>query len=61
MSTRDTSSYTRTEDPPETRLARLMSKELGAHIDAKTLSLFLRHHWTKVSCLAHKIHETDCC
>ena len=60
MSTSHLISYTPTLESPETRLAKLMSRELGASIDARTLSLFLRHHWTKVSCLAHKIHETDC-
>jgi hypothetical protein len=41
-------------------LARLMERQLGyvdGHIDNIALRLFIRAHWSKVSQLAHTIHE----
>lgn len=41
-------------------LARLMERQLGyveGHIDNIALRLFIRAHWTKVSSLAHAIHN----
>ena len=45
---------------PAKDLARLMERELGycyGHIDPIALRLFIQAHWSKVSLLAHAIHE----
>lgn len=42
---------------PHDKLAELMSRELGASINAPALRLFLKHHWSKVSVLAHAVHD----
>lgn len=41
-------------------LARLMERQLGyseGHIDQIALRLFIRAYWSRVSHLAHAIHE----
>lgn len=41
-------------------LARLMERQLGyedGYIDNIALRLFIRAHWSKVSRLAHQIHD----
>jgi hypothetical protein len=43
--------------PPHKRLASLMNRELGTDIDPRLLRLFIKHHWSKVSTLAHQIHD----
>ena len=48
-------------EAPEVALARLIKRELGADIDSKALPLFLRHKWSRVTALAHKIHDSDGC
>jgi hypothetical protein len=42
---------------PHQKLAELMSRELGVSINAPALRLFLKHHWSKVSVLAHAVHD----
>ena len=42
---------------PEKRLASLMYRELGVQINEQALRMFIRAHWSKVSALAHDIHD----
>jgi hypothetical protein len=39
------------------KLAQLMKREMDVEVNPKLLRLFLRAHWSKVSALAHAIHE----
>lgn len=52
-------SVSATRNTPEMRLSRLMSRELDVTVDPRLLRLFLKHHWSKVSALAHEIHEEE--
>lgn len=47
------------ESKPEEKLAKLLRDETGSVVDAKMLRLFLRANWSKVTALAHRIHEQD--
>lgn len=42
---------------PHQKLASLMSRELDTPINAAALRLFLKHHWSKVTVLAHAVHD----
>lgn len=48
------------EDPnerPEVALAKEFEKNLGAKMDPVALRLFLLHRWSRVTVLAHAIHD----
>lgn len=42
---------------PEKVLAAMMARDLGVTVEPRTLRLFLQARWSKVSALAHRIHE----
>lgn len=42
---------------PERRLSELMLRACGISLDPFLLRLFLTCHWSKVSMLAHRIHD----
>jgi hypothetical protein len=45
------------------QLARLMERELNypeGHINPVALRLFIKAYWSRVSMLAHAIHEEGC-
>jgi hypothetical protein len=42
---------------PETRLARLMERELHLAIHPSAFRRFIVAHWSKISALAHQIHD----
>jgi hypothetical protein len=44
---------------PEQKLATLMNRELGSAINKRELRLFIKAHWSKISTLAHAIHDTE--
>lgn len=46
------------ERPPERRLADLMLRELESPYEPAHLRAFIQRHWSKVSMLAHQIHDT---
>jgi len=43
----------------EITLSRLIEKETGASIEPKLLRLFIKAKWSRVTTLAHSIHEQD--
>lgn len=43
--------------PPEDELSRMLASDLGVSVDPKALRMFLRYRWTRVSSLAHRIHD----
>jgi len=50
----------KTSEQAGKELARLMERQLGyteGHIDNIALRLFIRAYWSRVSSLAHIIHE----
>jgi len=49
----------REPEAAESRLASLMQREMNVAIDPKMLRLFLLHHWSKVTKLAHEVHEAS--
>jgi hypothetical protein len=42
---------------PEYKLADMMTRDLAVKIDPNLLRLFLQLHWTKITKLAHDIHD----
>jgi len=44
---------------PEERLADLIYREAGVKIDKHVIRMFIRANWSKVSALAHAIHEME--
>ena len=42
---------------PETRLARLMERELHLAIAPSAFRRFIIAHWSNISALAHQIHD----
>lgn len=43
---------------PAEKLAMLMNKDLGTAISARTLELFIIARWSRISALAHDIHDS---
>lgn len=39
------------------KLAHLMNKDLGTSVSPSTLELFILARWTRISALAHDIHD----
>jgi len=53
-----TTSYI-TDATAQEKLATLMLREMDVEVNPKVLRMFIRAHWTKISLLAHAIHEQD--
>lgn len=48
------------KDKPEVSMARELEKNLGyanGHIDPVALRLFILHRWSRITVLAHAIHD----
>ena len=43
----------------ETALSKLIEKETGSFIDPRLLRLFIKAKWSRITTLAHSIHEQD--
>lgn len=44
---------------PGIAFSRLLRSKTGAEIEPRVLRLFLAAHWSKVSKLAHAVHEQE--
>lgn len=42
---------------PHEKLCDLLKRETGSSVDPLMMRLFIKHHWSKVSKLAHDIHD----
>ncbi len=41
------------------KLSELMKREMDVSVNPKVLRMFIRAHWSKISMLAHAIHEQE--
>lgn len=47
------------DSKPEGKLSALMYRELQVSVSQRELRLFIKAHWSKISALAHQIHDED--